>query len=127
MAAIDFPSSPAVNDEFTAGTTIYRWTGTVWEVKQSTLSSSSFSDSNPLMNGSAAAGTSGLASRSDHVHPSDTSKAPLASPTFTGTVTVPTPTNSTDAATKGYVDTEIAGVSSGGDDVENIIAIQVFS
>ena len=30
--------------------------------------------------------------------------APLASPTFTGTVTVPTPTNSTDAATKAYTD-----------------------
>lgn len=30
--------------------------------------------------------------------------APLASPTFTGTVTVPTPSGSTDAATKGYVD-----------------------
>lgn len=32
-------------------------------------------------------------------------KAALASPTFTGTVTVPTPSGSTDAATKGYVDT----------------------
>lgn len=31
-------------------------------------------------------------------------KAPLASPTFTGAVTVPTPTNGTDAATKAYVD-----------------------
>lgn len=30
--------------------------------------------------------------------------ATKASPTFTGTVTVPTPINSTDAATKGYVD-----------------------
>lgn len=30
--------------------------------------------------------------------------APKASPTFTGTVTVPTPTNNTDAATKAYVD-----------------------
>lgn len=30
--------------------------------------------------------------------------APKASPTFTGTVTVPTPVNSTDAVTKGYVD-----------------------
>ena len=31
-------------------------------------------------------------------------KAPLASPTFTGTVTVPTPVNNTDASTKTYVD-----------------------
>ena len=35
-------------------------------------------------------------------------KAPLASPTFTGTVTVPTPSNNTDASTKGYVDTGLA-------------------
>jgi lysophospholipase L1-like esterase len=32
------------------------------------------------------------------------SKAPTASPTFTGSVTVPVPTNATDAATKNYVD-----------------------
>lgn len=35
-------------------------------------------------------------------------KSPLASPTFTGTVTVPTPSNNTDASTKGYVDTGLA-------------------
>ena len=38
-------------------------------------------------------------------------KANLASPTFTGTVTVPTPTNNTDAATKLYVDTAVSGAS----------------
>src|SRR5664279_3990179 len=35
-------------------------------------------------------------------------KAPLASPTFTGTVTVPTPSNATDASTKAYVDSAAA-------------------
>lgn len=35
-------------------------------------------------------------------------KAPLASPTFTGTVTVPAPVNNTDATTKSYVDSEIS-------------------
>ncbi len=40
-------------------------------------------------------------------------KAPLASPTFTGTVTVPTPSASTDAATKQYVDDEVGGVPGG--------------
>jgi hypothetical protein len=39
-------------------------------------------------------------------------KAPLASPTFTGTVTVPTPSNPTDAATKGYVDSTGSGDAS---------------
>lgn len=33
--------------------------------------------------------------------------APIASPTFTGTVTVPTPVNQTDAATKAYVDSVV--------------------
>ena len=38
-------------------------------------------------------------------------KANLASPTFTGTVTVPTPTNATDAATKAYADAIAAGIN----------------
>ena len=38
-------------------------------------------------------------------------KANLASPTFTGTVTVPTPTNNTDAATKAYVDSTASTTS----------------
>ena len=42
----------------------------------------------PAMNGTAAAGSQGQWSRGDHVHPSDTSKANLANPTFTGTVTI---------------------------------------
>lgn len=38
-------------------------------------------------------------------------KAPSASPTFTGAVTVPSPSNATDAANKGYVDAAIQGLS----------------
>jgi len=45
----------------------------------------------PLMDGTAAAGTAATAARSDHVHPTDTTRAPLASPAFTGTPTAPTP------------------------------------
>ena len=41
----------------------------------------------PLMNNSVAVGTSLLYARQDHVHPVDTSRAPLASPVFTGNVT----------------------------------------
>lgn len=40
----------------------------------------------PLMNGTASVGTSTRFARQDHVHPTDTSRAPIASPTFTGTV-----------------------------------------
>ncbi len=47
------------------------------------------SSANPIINGVAAPGTSAIPSRQDHVHAIDTTRAPLASPTFTGTVTIP--------------------------------------
>jgi hypothetical protein len=58
------------------------------------------------MNGTQAAGSSNLYARADHVHASDTSRAPLASPTFTGTPAAPTATNGTNTtqlATTAYV------------------------
>lgn len=42
----------------------------------------------PVVNGTETAGTSLKYSREDHVHPTDETRAPVASPTFTGTVTV---------------------------------------
>jgi hypothetical protein len=43
----------------------------------------------PTAAGTAAAGSSLRYSRQDHIHPADTTRAPLASPTFTGTPVVP--------------------------------------
>lgn len=66
---------------------------------------------NPLMDGVASAGISSLGSRDDHVHPTDTTRAPLASPAFTGNPTAPTPTqgdNDTSVATTAFVNAEIA-------------------
>jgi len=65
----------------------------------------------PAMNGTAAAGTSLRFARADHVHPVDTSRAPLNSPTFTGTPTAPSPAagdNSLKLATTGYVQSELS-------------------
>lgn len=58
------------------------------------------------MNGTQAAGSSTLFARADHVHPVDTSRAPLASPTFTGTPAAPTAaadTNTTQIATTAFI------------------------
>ena len=58
------------------------------------------------MNGTQAAGTSNLYARADHVHASDTTKANLASPTFTGTplsTTAAADTNTTQIATTAFV------------------------
>jgi len=41
----------------------------------------------PVMDGTATVGTSTRFARQDHVHPTDTSRAPVASPTFTGKAT----------------------------------------
>lgn len=60
----------------------------------------------PLVDGTAAVGTSLRFARQDHVHPTDTTRAALASPTFTGTPAAPTAavdTNTTQVATTAYV------------------------
>lgn len=57
--------------------------------------------SNPLIDGAAAPGTSLRYSRQDHVHPTDTTRAPLASPTLTGVPAAPT-------AAKGTTTTQLA-------------------
>jgi hypothetical protein len=79
--------------------------------------------STPAMNGTGAAGVSALLSRGDHVHPTDTTRAPLASPAFTGTPTAPNPVsptdNSTKIATTSWVFGAISSVSAG---VTNITA-----
>lgn len=72
------------------------------------------SATNPLMNGSVAIGTSLRYARADHVHATDTSRAPLASPGFTGTPTAPTAaagTNTTQLATTAFVQAAVSGVS----------------
>ena len=53
------------------------------------------SSTSPVMDGSAAAGSSSVPSRQDHVHPSDTAKASLSGATFSGAVSV---TNATDSS-----------------------------
>ena len=60
----------------------------------------------PVMDGVAAVGTSTTFARQDHVHASDTVKANLASPTFTGVPAAPTAvvdTSTTQLATTAYV------------------------
>lgn len=69
------------------------------------------------MDGAVAVGVRNTVARGDHVHPTDTSRAPLLSPDFTGgTPLVPTQTagnNSTRAASTAFVAAAIAGVPAG--------------
>jgi hypothetical protein len=66
------------------------------------------------MDGTASAGNGATASRYNHVHPSDTSRAPLASPALTGTPTAPTAasgTNTTQIATTAFVASSVTAAT----------------
>lgn len=72
------------------------------------------STADPEMDGTASAGTSSAWAKGDHVHPTDTSRAPLASPAFTGTPTAPTAaagTDNTQIATTEFVMDAIGGLA----------------
>lgn len=72
------------------------------------------SNATPQMDGAASAGTSSKYSRGDHVHPSDTTRASVDSPVFTGTPTAPTPVtsaNNTQVATTAFVQSLLAALN----------------
>lgn len=67
----------------------------------------------PTMNGTATIGTSFLFARSDHIHPTDTSKAPINSPALTGIPTAPTATagtNTTQIATTAFIQAALSAL-----------------
>ena len=72
------------------------------------------STTSPKMDGTATVGTEMAFARGDHIHPTDTSRAPLASPALTGVPTAPTAssgTNTTQIATTAFVQTAIGGLA----------------
>lgn len=87
------------------------------------------STTSPKMDGTAAVGTETAFARGDHVHPKDTSKANLASPTFTGEPKAPTAaagTNTTQIATTAFVTTAVSGKANSADvytktEVDNLV------
>lgn len=81
-----------------------------------TIPSAGTGSSYPAMDGTRALGSNSGYARVDHVHPTDTSRAPLASPGLTGTPTAPTAsagTNTTQIATTAYVTTAIQNAQVG--------------
>ena len=75
----------------------------------------------PKMNGTAAIGSETKYAAGDHVHPTDTSRAPLASPALTGTPTAPTAaaiTDNTQIATTAFVHDVVDALDTGVSDVQ---------
>ena len=120
--AIDFPNSPVNNDEFTAGTTTWKYNGTQWvivvgeqTIATGSITSNKIADGTILnvdINASAAIAQSKISSLTTDL----TAKAPLASPTFTGTPEAPlaaSSTNTTQLATTSFVQQEITALIGG--------------
>ena len=81
------------------------------DLKADTSALPAVGTSTPKIDGTAAVGTSTAYARQDHVHPTDTTRAALASPTFTGTPAAPTAsagTNTTQLATTAFVTTAVS-------------------
>ncbi len=74
---------------------VLTWNGSGWVPQTPATGGVPLGSATPLMDGTASAGSSGSAARADHVHPTDTSRAPLANPAFTGSITLPSWTTTT--------------------------------
>ena len=79
---------------------------------------------NPSMDGTAAVGSSAKFAKEDHVHPTDSSRAPINSPSFTGTPTAPNPDDdaySTELVTAAWVRTFYARMGTGATSFKGVI------
>ena len=84
---MNFPDAPSVGQvHAVAGKPTYKWDGARW--KTTALQSGALPSATlPQMDLAASPGTEVAWSRGDHSHPIDTSRVPVANPTFTGTLT----------------------------------------
>lgn len=108
MTAIVFPSNPTIGDTFTASGKEWEWDGTAWQLLNVTTSlhASTHGNSGSDKVTLAQSQITGLSS-------SLSAKAPIASPTFTGTPSAPTAvagTNTTQLATTEFVGTAIDAI-----------------
>ena len=108
--AIDFPDSPALNDSFTSGGKKWIFNGTTWNLitaNSYTIPTGEVTTAKILdANVTAAKLASGAAVSNIGYTPAN-----IASPTFTGTVTLAAdPASALQAATKQYVDNVSAGI-----------------
>lgn len=98
---------------FTAAGATSEYSGTYTEIS---IPATGTGSGYPAMDGIQSLGSEAGYARVDHVHPTDTSRAPLASPSFTGTPTTPdlqSGASGTQVANKNYVDTAISSAQVG--------------
>jgi hypothetical protein len=97
-------ASPVLTGNPTAPTAVVNTNNT--QIATTAFIAGQAATANPLMDGTVAVGIAIKFAREDHIHPSDTSRAPLSSPAFNGTPTAPTAainTNTLQLATTAFV------------------------
>ena len=117
-AAVGVSNTPAREDHVhptdtsRAPTSHAAWDTTYGAASDANYGHAKASSTIPKADGNAWVGSEAASfARGDHVHPTDTSRAPLASPAFTGTPTAPTPavgTDTTQVATAAMVTAAVA-------------------
>lgn len=106
--AIDFPNSPSLNQVFEANGRYWQWDGNSWNAYYNQAAAEKHGGSHSL------AGTDPINISQSQVSNLTTdlgNKAPLASPTFTGTVTAPTLSSTTANITTGNITNLTASTS----------------
>lgn len=156
-----FPASPSVNDAYTVGQRTWTWDGYIWSLSADTIGSASVTASELASNAVTTAKildanvtaakiasdavttakildsnvTSGKIASGAAVTNIGYTPANIASPTFTGTPTLPTGTvattqtaadNTTKIATTAFVTTAVAAVSVDFSSDQNIISNELF-
>jgi hypothetical protein len=99
-ALTGIPTVPTANP----GTNTIQIASTAFVTTAVTTAQRHPTDATPTMNGVAAAGTSTLYARGDHVHPGDTSRVRISGETMTGHLALPTGPSAQHAVRKDYVD-----------------------
>jgi hypothetical protein len=100
---LNFPNAPSAGQMFApSGAPTYQYDGQKWTLYGKATRSPPF-DGNPSMDGVATAGLGSSYARGDHRHPVDTSRAPIANASFTGTLTADLLTNAGDITINGKI------------------------
>ncbi len=74
---------------------VLTWTGSAWQPQNAAPAGTTVGTATPLSDGIAGPGSAATASREDHRHPTDSSRAPIASPVFSASITLPIWTTTT--------------------------------
>jgi hypothetical protein len=109
--AIDFPNSPSTGQSYVVNDKTWVWDGTSWNIQAGNTTFQSHGSTHGVGQPDA---VTVAQSQVTNLTTDLSTKAPLASPTFTGTPAAPTATagtNTTQVATTAFVSTAIAGFS----------------